>query len=427
MSIHDITTLADERKQSDWSADSSGLPASATSATAIAALRDQTTQARHSDLVPVADKDMLVQFGLLTPDANELSNAGAIVVGHDPERWPRVRYSHRQTSGTEPVFSQTLQAPLLEVLRSTLSLVSAHTHSFPLNLPDGTQIQITDYPSGAIREGIANALLHCDYRLSGSITIEHSEDSLRIISPGLLPRGVTPNNILTHSSQPRNTKLFRFAELIRIAEERGLGIDRMVRESIKAGNPAPQILENGEQTLVVFTTGKRSRPYLHYVMGLPPHERDNVDTLLILYSLLTSKTVTNDNVVSLIQKTPDETAIILRRLAALPESSFIEPTLESKARKQPVYRLTVSALQKLGSAVSYNKPPTDDIERKVTAHLLEFKKISNKTLRNLLDVDVYKARDILKRLVNDEIIERTSEQSRGRNVEYGPGEKLRLK
>lgn len=207
----------------------------------------------------------------------------------------------------------------------------------------------------------------------------------------------------------------------------GLALIAWFGNRIKPAIQLRKILENGEQTLVVFTTGKRSHPYLHYIMSLPSHERDNVDTLLILYSLLTSKTVTNENVASLIQKTPDETAIILRRLAALPESSLIEPTLESKAHKQPVYRLTAPALRKLGSAVSYNKPAADDIERKVTAHLLEFKKISNKTLRNLLDADVYKARDILKRLVNDEIITRTTEQSRGRNVEYGPGEKLRLR
>jgi len=46
-------------------------------------------------------------------------------------------------------------------------------------------------------------------------------------------------------------------------------------------------------------------------------------------------------------------------------------------------------------------------------------------MRNMLDIDVFKARDVLKRLVREGIIVRTYEQSRGRNVEYGPGEKFK--
>ena len=140
---------------------------------------------------------------------------------------------------------------------------------FQLNFPDGTQLQIADFPSGAVRESVANALLHSDYRRGGAIVIEHNGDSLRITSPGRLPQEITTENILAHSSQPRNTRLFVFAKLIEIAEEQGLGVDRMVRESINAGNPGPQIIEQGENTMVVFTKGKRNRSFINYILSMP--------------------------------------------------------------------------------------------------------------------------------------------------------------
>ena len=54
-------------------------------------------------------------------------------------------------------------------------------------------------------------------------------------------------------------------------------------------------------------------------------------------------------------------------------------------------------------------------------HLREYGRISNRTLQNMLDLDVWRARDLLKRLRERGIIVRTSQASRGPGVEYGPG------
>ena len=59
--------------------------------------------------------------------------------------------------------------------------------------------------------------------------------------------------------------------------------------------------------------------------------------------------------------------------------------------------------------------------RKVMAHLNEYGRISNRTLQNLFDVDLWRARDILADLQARRIIIKTSEAARGPSVEYGPG------
>ena len=110
-----------------------------------------------------------------------------------------------------------------------------------------------------------------------------------------------------------------------------------------------------------------------------------------------------------------------RRRAALPEYRFIEPTRETRNMRSPTYRFTADALRALGPSVSYNRAPLDEIDRKVMLHLKEYERVSNRTLQNMLDVDVYRARDLLKRLVERGIIVRTSKATRGRSVEYGPG------
>ncbi len=67
------------------------------------------------------------------------------------------------------------------------------------------------------------------------VHVDHSPQVLVVSSPGPLVGGVTPENILTHPSKPRNPGLARAARTVGIAEEVGRGVDRIVREMIRSG------------------------------------------------------------------------------------------------------------------------------------------------------------------------------------------------
>jgi len=60
---------------------------------------------------------------------------------------------------------------------------------------------IYNYSPEVIRELVANAFAHRNYSMRGDIFINLYNDRLEIHSPGLLPLGVTPENILTKSVQ----------------------------------------------------------------------------------------------------------------------------------------------------------------------------------------------------------------------------------
>jgi ATP-dependent DNA helicase RecG len=100
---------------------------------------------------------------------------------------------------------------------------------------------------------------------------------------------------------------------------------------------------------------------------------------------------------------------------------MLEPTRGTAHRQLPKYRLRSEAMASLGTAVRYNRRLQDEIDRKIVAHVGEYTKVTNKTVRNLIDVDVYRSAEILKDLVERGILIKTTEASRGPSVEYGPG------
>src|SRR5262249_50828378 len=148
----------------------------------------------------------------------------------------------RRTSGGEPVVVTRTASPLVEGFEAVITAIEARRVLTPMTLPSGQQIQIEDFPSRAVREALSNAVLHRDYQLDGPVVVSHSPQIFEVVSPGPLVAGVTPENILTHESKPRNPALARMARILGLAEEVGVGVDRMYREMLFAGNQPPTIV-----------------------------------------------------------------------------------------------------------------------------------------------------------------------------------------
>ena len=80
----------------------------------------------------------------------------------------------------------------------------------------------------------------------------------------------------------------------------------------------------------------------------------------------------------------------------------------------------------------YQRRTIDEIDKKLVTHVKEYRKITNKTVQNLLDVSLQKAADILADWMDRGLLVKTSAHERGPGVEYGPGPqfpgpKLKLK
>ena len=84
-----------------------------------------------------------------------------------------------------------------------------------------------DYPEEAIREALLNALVHRDYGFSGSIIINVTDHKMEFISLGGLLAGLSPDDIRSGISQPRNKNLAEVFHRLRLIESYGTGIRRI--------------------------------------------------------------------------------------------------------------------------------------------------------------------------------------------------------
>lgn len=110
---------------------------------------------------------------------------------------------------------------------------------------------IYNYPPEAIREIVANAFAHRNYTMRGDIFINLYNDRLEIHSPGLLPLGVTPANILTKSVQ-RNPFLAKLFYDLKLMEKEGSGYDKVYELLLGNGKEVPQVIEDDDRVVVII-------------------------------------------------------------------------------------------------------------------------------------------------------------------------------
>ena len=331
--------LREERKGIDWTSFQSEKEIKDVSPEAIAAARPiyRTSLMPEKNLANLSNEDLLSALGA-TSSRQHLNRAGALMFCNpDADQSPTIVYQYRATPGGEPKTVQRLGTPLVLSFLRTMELVGARQTLTPVTMPSGQQITIEDFPSLAVREAISNAICHRDYHLNGPVVVEHSPDVFIVTSPGPLVSGVTTSNIITTTSRPRNPALAKVARVLGLAEELGRGIDRMYREMIRSGRQLPRIDAEFDRVRVTLVGGAPDTQIARFIASLPQDEREDTDTMLVLYRLCSSKTITAALAAPLLQKTPEEAEAILKRLST-DAIALLEPTRATKGRSAPAYR-----------------------------------------------------------------------------------------
>ncbi len=110
-----------------------------------------------------------------------------------------------------------------------------------------------DYPLGALREAVVNAIVHRDYTDPGNIQIRIFDARLESWSPGLLPKELNNKNLrVENRSIPRNRGLAKIFHDIGFIECWGTGFQRMVEGCAVNGNPEPEFKEMAGAFVVKF-------------------------------------------------------------------------------------------------------------------------------------------------------------------------------
>ena len=120
------------------------------------------------------------------------------------------------------------------------------------------RVEEYEYPEAAIRELIANAIIHRDYKIIETYNqVRIFQDRIEIINPGSLPPGVTVENI-KEAQFSRNPMIAARLKDLKYLEEYGRGIDIVIKKMQEWNLPAP-LFRNSVNSFEAILLGEKYR------------------------------------------------------------------------------------------------------------------------------------------------------------------------
>lgn len=116
--------------------------------------------------------------------------------------------------------------------------------------------EVRMYPEIAIRELVANALIHQDFSLTGTgPTVEIFPDRIEITNPD--PPPIDPLRFIDEPPRSRNEALASMMRRLNICEERGSGVDKVIFQVELFQLPAPDFQVTSTHTKAVLYAPKK--------------------------------------------------------------------------------------------------------------------------------------------------------------------------
>ncbi len=118
-------------------------------------------------------------------------------------------------------------------------------------------------PPVAVREAIINAVAHADFAQRGApVRISVFDDRLEVENPGLLPFGLTVDDLRRGISKLRNRIIGRVFHELGLIEQWGSGIQRMTAACRDAGMAPPELEEIGTRFRLTLFAARAGSPTL---------------------------------------------------------------------------------------------------------------------------------------------------------------------
>ncbi|MEW6581378.1 MAG: ATP-binding protein [Actinomycetota bacterium] len=278
--------------------------------------------------------------------------------------------------------------------------------------------RVRPLPLTAIRETLANAIAHRDYRLvRGATVILALGDPprlLKVTSPGTLPPGVTLDRLIATPSRPRNPALAQALRVLGIGEGEGIGIDRMYGAMLRDGHPAPEIDEVGGDVSVRLSGGRPDHVTLELYQRIhakDPGLQDDVRTPIAIGLLLAETPLRPERLAQEAQCSPAEAFEALEAL----ERVGVVARLANRARS---FALTPAIRGELGDRVAYQpRRAIDQHWQLIQAFLDARPAIGREEAAQLLQVSPVRASQVLAELRRRGDLEPV-DRARGRGVRY---------
>ncbi|REL39138.1 transcriptional regulator [Rhodohalobacter sp. SW132] len=218
-------------------------------------LNDIRNSARVSDFIKEMPDEEIFEFYFFQKQGF-LTNLGILWIGIRQDRasllYPPaiqvIRYNESDEKVWKLLLDDYFRNPK-ELLNSVLSDVPDWQES--IEVSEGMfRKNIQFFPIEVVRELVVNALVHRTYTMRGDIFINIFTDRLEIHSPGRLPFGVTPKNILSQSVR-RNEHLSKVFYDLGLMEKEGSGYDLVYANLLASGKPIPEVKDLDDRVVVI--------------------------------------------------------------------------------------------------------------------------------------------------------------------------------
>jgi ATP-dependent DNA helicase RecG len=203
------------------------------------------------------------QIAVTDHDQLKPTLAGALIFSRDDPsgRSPFNRYVIRcirysgSTPASEIIDSQDIAGTLDKQIDNAQAFVLRNISRSAVI--EGTKrVERFEYPEEAIREVLANAVIHRDYTITESYTqVRVFSDRIEVMNPGNLPPGVTVDNI-KEMQFSRNSVMASLMRDLNYLEEYGRGIDLVFSSMQQIGLPRP-VFRNTANMFTVTLLGSR--------------------------------------------------------------------------------------------------------------------------------------------------------------------------
>lgn len=218
----------------------------------------------------LSDEDALLTMGVIKDDGGVLrpTLAGLMALGRHPQKYfPRTNVtlavfpgSSKESlaeDGARFLDSKTVIGSIPVMVSETLAVVRRNMKTASY-VTGGARHDVPEYPEVAIREAVANALMHRDYSpegLASQVQVNVYADRIEVINPGGLYGMVTVDNIGKYgASASRNQHLSRILESAPypqgypeqgyVVENKGTGFAQ-IQASLKSNGMPPAEPEDG--------------------------------------------------------------------------------------------------------------------------------------------------------------------------------------
>lgn len=304
--------------------------------------------------------------------------------------------------------------PLLRVMEEIEARIRARNREQEL-MVGLLRVGVPDYPERALREAVANAIIHRDYLRLGAVHFQWHADHIEITNPGGFPEGVRLDNLLVTAPRPRNPMLADAFKRAGIVERTARGIDTIFYEQLRNGRPAPSYARSNEATVsLVIPGGAANLDFVRLLVTEAQRGRDlGLDELLILNALWQTRELATDEASRLIQRPEAETRAVLHRLVV---AGLVEERGHKKGR---TWHLSAVTYRLLGDKAGYVRQrgfePLQQ-EQMVLQYVEKHGRITRREAAQLCRITGPQAFRLLDRLAQQGLIEREGE--RGRAVAY---------